>query len=154
MSLKRRGSIVVLILAVIGGAANAKDLEVLTRILFAADLADQAATYCTTVNLAPVQEIRGVLGNMRFYAEHIKKEVTYNLRQVDALSVMKKAADEAKAEIATRIGAVEEGDPTNAAGRISSWCEQTAAPLIRSVISTHDDHHQELEVILAKSKVE
>lgn len=153
MSPKKRGSIVALILVVIGGAANAKNLEVLTRVLFAADLADQAATYCATVNLAPVHET-GALGNMRSYAEHIKKEVTYNLRQVDALSVMKKAADEAKAEIAARIGAAEEGDPANVAGRVSSWCEQTAAPLIRSVISTHDDHHQELDVILAKSKAE
>jgi len=133
-------------------SARAEDLKVLTRILYAADLADQANTYCILIDPSFSSRANGRLGNMRVYAEHIKREVTVDLRQVDALAVMMKAAGAAKKKMDSIFGGLKNRHDAAERNSISNWCNEVAKPLIKGVIVTHDRDHAEIDKIMAKAK--
>ncbi|MBI1201906.1 MAG: hypothetical protein GC182_05270 [Rhodopseudomonas sp.] len=144
--------VVVLVSLTIGVPAKAEDLKVLTRILYAADLADQANTYCILADPSFTDNARGRLGNMRQYAEHIKREVTSDLRQADALEVMLAAAGTAKDEMIAVLSDIRGKRDGNVPKLISAWCRDKAKTLITEVIATHDDHHAEIDGIMARAK--
>lgn len=152
MSLKIFALAIAAVLTLPGDFARAEDLKVLTRVLYAADLADQANTFCALSDPSFPEKTKGSLGYMRFYAEHIKVETTSNLRQVDAFAVLKMAADKAKEEMLFVLRDIRKSGPGSESHNISVWCNQVAFPLITDVIRTHDGDHKELEKILAKAK--
>jgi hypothetical protein len=143
---------VIAVMAFTAVSARAEDLKVLTRILYAADLADQANTYCILIDPSFSSKAKGRLGNMRVYAEHIKREVTIDLRQVDALAVMMKAAGAAKRKMESIFGNIKNRHDAAEINSILNWCNETAKPLIKGVIATHDRDHAEIDKIMAKAK--
>lgn len=140
------------VIALTAVSARAEDLKVLTGILYAADLADQANTYCILIDPSFSSKAKGRLGNMRVYAEHIKREVTIDLRQVDALAVMMEAAGAAKKKMDSIFENIKNRHDAAEAMLISNWCNDVAKPLIKGVIDTHDRDHAEIDKIMAKAK--
>lgn len=134
--------------------AMGKDFRVLTRVLSAADLADQATAFCTLMNSKFPSETGGTLGDMHFYEQHIKLEVIYRLSESEAVSVLKSAADLAKAEMLGVLGTIRSGDAENETALATAWCDKTAKPLVRAVISTHDHHHKEIDELLERAKID
>jgi hypothetical protein len=143
---------VIAVFALTAVSARAEDLKVLARILYAADLADQANTYCILIDPSFSSKAKGRLGNMRIYAEHIKREVTIDLRQVDALAVMMEAAGAAKRKMESIFGNIKNRHDAAETNSISNWCNEVAKPLIKGVIATHDKDHAEIDKIMAKAK--
>jgi hypothetical protein len=95
---KMLGHAVVFLSVMLASPAISKDFGILTRILYAAFLAEQGAAVCIAADPAFASETSGPMGNMRDYAQHIKVEVTAGLNETDTLSLLKSAADRAKGE--------------------------------------------------------
>lgn len=134
--------------------AMTKDLEVLMRMLYAADLADQANGFCGVFNPRFSMEAGGPLGNIHFYRQHIALEVINGLDEREAITVSKLAADAALADMLLVQRQIKAGDSDTEADRVLGWCHEMAKPLIQNVISTHDEHHGEIDDLLAKAKMQ
>jgi hypothetical protein len=95
---KTLGHAVVFLLVMLASPAISKDFGILTRMLYAAFLAEQGVAICTVADPSFASETSGPMGYMRDYAQHVKAEVTAGLNETDTLSLLKSAADRAKAE--------------------------------------------------------
>jgi hypothetical protein len=91
------GHAVVFLLVMLASPAISKDSGILTRMLYAAFLAEQDVAVCIVADPAFASETSGPMGYMRDYAIHIKAEVTAGLNETETLSLLKSAADRAKA---------------------------------------------------------
>src|ERR1700732_2733779 len=137
---KTLGHAVVFLLVMFVSPAISKDFGILTRMLYAALLAEQGVALCTVADPAFASETSGPMGHMHDYAQHIKVEVTAGLNEAETLSLLKSAPDRAKGEAkqALRSLATEgtEG-PVIETGRVTRWCQTVVKPLVRQVIDTH-----------------
>jgi hypothetical protein len=154
---KTLGPAVVFLLVMLASPAISKDSGILTRMLYAAFLAEQGAAVCILADPAFASETSGPMGYMRDYASHVKAEVTAGLNETETRSLLKSAAGMAKAEAqqALRSLATEgtEG-PVIETARVTRWCQTIVKPLVRQVIDTHDNHHAEIDQLLKKAKKE
>jgi hypothetical protein len=95
---KTLGHAVVFRLVMLVSPAISKDSGILTRMLYAALLAEQGVAVCIVADPAFASETSGPMGYMRVYAQHVKAEVTAGLNETETLSLLKSAAGLAKAE--------------------------------------------------------
>jgi hypothetical protein len=95
---KMLGHAVVFLLVMLGSPAISKDFGILARMLYAAFLAEQGVAVCTVTDPAFASETSGRMGTMRNYAQHVKAEVTAGLNETETFSLLKSAANRAKAE--------------------------------------------------------
>lgn len=147
---KALGHAAVILLVMAASPALSKDFGILTRMLYAAFLAEQGAVFCTLKDPAFASETSGPMGDMRTYSQHIKAEVTAGLNETETLSLLKSAADIAKAEAlqATRI--LRTGVPETETARFTKWCQTVVKPLVRQVMDTHDNHHDQIDQLIEK----
>lgn len=149
---KTLGHAVVFLLVMLASPAISKDFGILTRMLYAAFLAEQGVAVCTVADPAYASETSGPMGYMRDYAQHIKVEVTAGLSETETLSLLKSAADIAKAEALQSLRSLRTEGPETETVRISRWCQTVVKPFVRRVIDTHDNHHAEIDQLLEKAK--
>ena len=96
--------------------------------------------------------LSGRNGDMHIYARHIKAEVTAGVSDTEMLSLLKRAADIAKAETLQAIRNFRADGPENETARLSSWCQTVVKPLVRNVIDTHDNHHVQIDQLMERAK--
>ena len=101
---KTLGHVVVFLLVMLARPAISKEFGILTRMLYAAFLAEQGVAVCTVGDPAFASETSGPIGYMRDYAQHVKAEVTAGLNETETLSLLKSAAGLAKAEALQELG--------------------------------------------------
>src|ERR1700730_11028940 len=137
---KTLGHAVVFLLVMLASPAVSKDFGILTRMLYAAFLAEQGVALCTVADPAFASETSGPMGHMHDYAQHIKVEVTAGLNEAETLSLLKSAADRAKGEAqqALRSLATEgtEG-PVIDTGRVPRGGSTVVKQLVCQVIDCH-----------------
>jgi hypothetical protein len=146
------GHAVVIYLAMLAPPAESKDYGILTRMLYAAFLAEQGMAICTAGDPAFASETGGPNGDMHTYVQHIKAEVTAGLSETERLSLLKRAADIAKAETLQAIRNLRAEEPENETARLSVWCQTVVKPLVHNVIDTHDNHHDQIDRLLDRAK--
>ncbi|MGH6847665.1 MAG: hypothetical protein ACREC0_09545 [Methylocella sp.] len=142
------GYAVVILSVMVAPPAMSKDFGILTRMLYAAFLAEQGAAVCAAANPAFSSETRGPMGGMHTYAEHIKTEVTAGLNQTETLSLLKSAADTAKAEALQAIRSLRTGSPETETAKFTRWCQTVVKTLVRQVIDTHDNQHDQIDHLI------
>src|ERR1700719_2921815 len=101
---KTLGHAVVFLLVMLACPATSRDFGILTRMLYAAFLAEQGVALCTVADPAFASDTSGPMGYMRDYAQHVKAEVTAGLNETETLSLLKSAAGLAKAEALQELG--------------------------------------------------
>ena len=151
---KRLGHAVVL-LVMLASPAISKDSGILTRMLYAALLAEQGVAVCIVADPAFAGETSGPMGYMRVYAQHVKAEVTAGLNDTATLSLLKSAADRAKAEALQALRSLRTEGPEGPeieTARITRWCQTVVKPLVRQVIDTHDTDHAQIDQLLEEAK--
>ena len=143
------------LMVMLASPAISKDFGILTRMLYAAFLAEQGVALCTVADPAFASETSGPIGNMRDYAHHIKAEVTAGLNEGETLSLLKSAADRAKGEALQALRSLRterrEG-PEIETARVTRWCQTVVRPLVRQVIDTHDNQHSQIDQLLENAK--
>ena len=123
---KMLGHAVVVLLVMLASPAIAKDFGILTRMLYAAFLAEQGVALCTVADPAFASETSGPMGNMHGYAQHIQAEVTAGLNEAETPSLLKSAADRAKAEALQALRSLRTEGPEGPeieTARITRWCQ-------------------------------
>ena len=152
---KTLGHAVGFILVMLVSPAISKDFGILTRMLYAAFLAEQGVALCTVADPAFASETSGPMGYMRDYTTHLKAEVTASLNETETLSLLKSAADRAKAEARQALRSLRTEGPEGPeieTARITRWCQTVVKPLVRQVIDTHDTDHAQIDQLLEKAK--
>ena len=152
---KTLGHAVVFLLVMLAFPAISNDFGILTRMLYAAFLAEQGVAVCIVADPAFASETSGPMGYMRDYAQHVKAEVTSGLNETETLSLLKSAADRAKGEAqqALRNLATEATEgPVVETARVTRWCQTVVKPLVRQVIDTHDTDHAQIDQLLEEAK--
>jgi len=152
---KTLGHAVMFLMVLFVSPAISKHFGILTRMLYAALLAEQGVALCSVADPAFANETSGPMGYMRDYATHIKTEVTAGLNETETLSVLKSAADRAKAEALQALRSLRTEGPEGPeieTARITRWCQTVVKPLVRQVIDTHDTDHVEIDQMLEEAK--
>jgi hypothetical protein len=152
---KTLGHAVVFLLFTLASPAISKDFGILTRMLCAAFLAEQGVALCTVADPAFASDTSGPMGYMRDYAQHVKAEVTAGLNETETLSLLKSAADRAKAEALQALRSLRTEGPEGPeieTARITRWCQTVVKPLVRQVIDTHDTDHVEIDQLIEEAK--
>jgi hypothetical protein len=152
---KTLGHAVVFLLVMLVSPAISKESGILTRMLYAAFLAQQGVALCTVADPAFASETSGPMGNMRDYAQHVKAEVTAGLNETETRLLLKSAAGLAKAEALQALRSLRTEGPEGPeieTARITRWCQTVVKPFIRQVIDTHDTDHVEIDQLLEEAK--
>lgn len=149
---KTLGHAVVFLLVMLVSPAISKDSGILTRMLYAALLAEQGVAVCIVADPAFASETSGPMGYMRVYAKHVKAEVTAGLNETETLSLLKSAAGLAKAEALQALRSLRAEGPEIETARVTRWCQTVVKPFVRQVIDTHDNHHTQIDQLLEKAK--
>jgi hypothetical protein len=118
---KTLGHAIVFLLVMVASPAISNDFGILTRMLYAAFLAEQGVAVCIVADPAFASETSGPMGYMRDYAQHVKAEVTAGLNETETRSLLKSAAGLAKAEALQALRSLRtEGTLQSGAKRSSS----------------------------------
>jgi hypothetical protein len=141
---KTLGPAVMFLLVMVASPAISKDFGILTRMLYAAFLAEEGVALCTVEDPSFASETSGPIGYMRDYAQHIKAEVTAGLNETETLSLLKSAADRAKAEALQALRSLRPEGLEIETARVTRWCHTVVTPFVRQVIDTHDNHHTQI----------
>lgn len=141
-----------LIVASLPSVAIAADLDMLTRVLIPAYIADDFAAICSTKNPDFLRGSLGAFQSTRIYADHVKVEVTSNLTEQEAFQVRKIAADVAKSITRNKFDNAAAKKDSSLGSAIASWCQEEAEPFIVKIVDTHQIKHREFDSIVERAK--
>ena len=123
--------------------ATARDLGALSQLLTPAYTAMQYAGLCVMERQWSFSQPRGMRGTAINYAEHVKDETISALSYENTVTVLKAAADAARAEARLQLKTnVISSDLAIEAIRFRLWCEDYVTGFIRDFINKHDDEHE------------
>lgn len=131
---------------------GAKDLALLTRVLFAIDLAEMLTNVCRLGDPTFLEGPVGPLGGVHDYQLHIKGEVLAGLDATEADQVLHTAADRARDQARKDFNSFAIGNGQLDSVPTNSWCAKEAGPSIRKVIGTHDNFHADIDRLLVGAK--
>ncbi len=135
--------------------AESNDYGILTRMLYAAFLAEQGMTICTAGDPAFASETGGPEWRHapHLCAAHQSGGHVLGLSETERLSLLKRAADIAKAETLHAIRNLRAEEPTKMRPHVYRvWCQTVVKPLMHNVIDTHDNHHDQIDRLLDRAK--
>lgn len=136
----------------LGSDAIAKDLEMLTRLLIPAYMAQNFAVLCVDQDAQFLSSLNnGPLVNV--FAEHVKREITIELPESEAANVRVTAADTARTiardEMRLLGGQPSSGVPAEALKR---WCDRSAKHFILEIMRKHQEKHNEFDRLVEAAK--
>lgn len=135
-----------------GGLAASADLELLSRLLAPADLMLMVGNVCASQDSDFLTDTAGRRGNLRFYAQEVKDEVSENLSDNDVSLVLKQAADIAKAKALNAVRRLQSFDPVLEFQITKTWCDTTIKTLVGDYVRTHDERHAAFKELVRRAK--
>jgi len=130
----------------VAGSVEGRDLHVLTRIAYAAFLADQGAAVCASTRLEFSTDDTQTFKSARTYMQTIREKVSENLSVTEASTVLTGAADQAKRE------AHEAFRPLTSDTAIRRWCTENVAPMVRAVVGAYERNTAQINEIISNAK--
>ena len=149
---RRTCGLFVLLLLGATSSLSAKDLHVLSRILYEAFLADQGSAMCNLPRLPLSNDDRIVFVNARNYANWIKQQISMGLPDEDVQLVLRSAADRAHEEMLEVVRAVKSNPPERQSAEIFRWCTGVMKGIADKVVSTYVNQPDVIEGIIKKAK--
>lgn len=104
--------------------ASAKDLEVLTRLLIPAYIAQDFAALCASQDPQFLSDLKYGAGSVGVYAQHVKKEVTIDIPEDEAAKVRIIAADTARQVARQELHLLIEQQTADPASSLKRWCDR------------------------------
>ncbi|MFO1100745.1 MAG: hypothetical protein U1E81_21435 [Xanthobacteraceae bacterium] len=138
------GLFMLLVAAAATTRAVARDIDALIKIVVPAYTAMDFATICREDDPRLLWDTRGPRGTVLHYAKHVKDEVITSLSHDEAVTVLTRAAESARATTREELKKVSLNYPTRRPGEIIGWCKGTASNFIRAFITRHDANHESL----------
>ena len=145
--------IVAALIGLFGLRASAADLQELAEFVRPAYTAMSFAAICVRDNANFLTANGGPRGTALHYAEHVKDEAIAGLSQAEAESVLKAAADAARATARAKLRELARpGDNVGTVQAVVKWCDEEARSFILEFIRHHDSSHQDVEEFLTRAK--
>ena len=132
--------------------AEAKNLELLERMLIPGDVAQDFAALCVANNAKFLATLPEEASSIGAFAQHLKIEITMGLTQREALSVMLAAADTARAVARKHLRDLTGMDQAATAVSIRAWCDGDARLYIISVVAEHLKKHDTFSQLVRAAK--
>ena len=132
--------------------ASAKDLDMLARLLIPAYMAQDFAGLCVDQDAKFLADLNGGTMLVNAFSEHVKKEVTIDLPESEAMKVLVIAADTARNVARYEmqlIGGQRSGVPAEALKR---WCDRSAKNFIHEIMMKHHEKHDEFDRLVEAAK--
>jgi len=142
----------ILLFLIMAGPSLSANLDTLVQLLSPAYLAEHVAVVCTANDPAFATETSGRQGSMRVYAQNMKSEIIAGLDESEANTVLRRAADAAKAAALMAIRANEAPTPGEERQKLIAWCETSGRPFVRSIILTQDQQYAAFKEAVARAK--
>lgn len=136
----------------LGSAAFAKNLGVLTRLLIPAYIAQDFAVLCGTQNPDFLSESEYGTAWISAFAEHVKNEVTVDVPENEAAIIRITAANAAQLVARREMQILTKrqiGDPN---GSLRRWCNGSAKSFILEITNRHREEHLEFDRIVKRAK--
>lgn len=124
--------------------AAARDVDALAQIVAPAYTAMNFAMVCREDDPWFLWDTRGPRGTALHYAEHVKDEVIASLGYDEAVAVLRRAADAARATAREALRKTSPDYPDRQPSEIIAWCRGAASNFIRAFMERHDDIHETL----------
>lgn len=140
--------------AVLGGPTAAADLDMLTRLLIPAYIAQDFAAICATYDPAFLTDQVGVFASVGAYAKHVKKEVTLHLPETDAFRIRLAAANVARNIARKELRRIEQRQTLGAVDTFKSWCERDARSFVVGIVSAHEARHSTFDMLVRDAKAD
>lgn len=131
---------------------EAKNLELLARVLIPAYMAQNFTAVCIVDDPSFLEETARPQGHVYVYAKHVKDEVSSELSQQDVEAVLKMSADTARSIVRKELADLKAETLSAEGERLRRWCDKSAKPFVREVIGAHFEKHNEIERIIGEAK--
>ena len=122
------------------GTASARNLDAIAEFVRPAYTAMNFAAICVRDNPSFPTETAGPSGTIFHYAQQAKDEAIEGLSHAEALTVLKTAADAARAVARKHLYAlVVNGDDRATVAAVRAWCDSDAKAYVRSVMRSYEE---------------
>lgn len=147
------GAVLTVVCVPFWSGAFAKDLEMLTRLLIPAYMAQDFAALCATQDPYFLSaEVTYGVASIDAYVQHVKKEVTIDIPEDESRKVRVTAAETARQVARQEIHLLTAQQATNPTDAVKRWCDRSAKPFILAVMRKHQENHQEYDGVLENAK--
>ena len=130
--------------------AFANDLEMLTRLLTSAYMAQNFTVLCTDQDTHFLSDVNDGAALLSAFAEHVKKVVTIDLPESEAEVVRVTAADTALHVARQELRLL--GRQSVPADALRKWCDRSAKHFIIEILSKHQERHDEFDRLVDGAK--
>ena|SRR5215207_10295183 len=145
-------SILVLLFLTAAGPSLSANLDALVQLLSPAYLAENVAVVCTANDPTFATETSGRHGAMGAYAQNMKEEIIAGLDDGEANTVLRRAADAARAAALMAIRANEAPTPDEERRKLIAWCQTSGRPFVQSIIISQDQKYDTFKEAVARAK--
>lgn len=134
-------------------SAQAENLDLLTRLLIPAFIAQNYAGLCKIDNPQFEDDLKLSWPTVAAFAEHLKIEVTSDLTSDDAIGIMTTAANVAKSAAEQQLLSLARNETAEAAKKkIRLWCGSGGRDYVARVIDEHVEKHATFDKIVKEAK--
>lgn len=134
-------------------SAQAANLDLLTRLLIPAFIAQNFAGLCKIDNPQFEDDLKLSWPTVAAFAEHLKIEVTSDLTPDDAIGIMTAAANVAKSEAEQQLLTLAKNETAEGAKKkILLWCGSSGREYVVRVIDEHVRKHATFDKIVKEAK--
>ncbi|RXF72936.1 hypothetical protein [Hansschlegelia zhihuaiae] len=132
--------------------ARALNEDVMRNVLSSVFLAQNFTAVCVKVDPDFAQEAGGKNGDASKVIAHMKDEILATMTREEAAPIVASAAGAARAVGLGMIRALSGGSAEEQVIRVKALCEETAKPIVRSVVENHDERHEFFEQMLKDAR--
>lgn len=132
--------------------AVAKNLDLLTRLLVPGFLAQNFAALCTANNPQFLPKLPDGSASVAAFAQHLKIEITTDLTQDEAMSVLITAANTARDAARKQLNELAAAKGSDLNTSIRMWCDASARAYVLAVVEDHAKKHNAFDDIVRKAK--
>ena len=133
---------------------SGKDLNILTRILYAAFAAEQMAAICISANIPLSDDDKNVFTSAKVYADGIKQLVIARLADSDVSFVLTSAADRARADTKVEIEVLAKYPSERIPAETLRWCENRVMPFANQIVGAYVRNPDEIRQLITKGKTD
>ena len=133
-------------------SSSAKDLNVLTRVLYAAFFIEQGTSMCSVPAVVLSDEERSIFAATRTYSAYMKQRITADLGQDEVLLVLRSAADRARNELREVVAVLRAHPPDQEYKELSSWCKTKMVGFAQQILAGYDRERAAIEGLIDRAK--
>jgi len=89
---------------------------------------------------------------MHVYAQNIKEQIITGLDEGEANTVLRRAADAARAAALMAIRANDAPTPDEERRKLIAWCETSGRPFVQSIITSQDQNYDTFKEAVTRAK--